>query len=86
MEAVALPEIFRHGAEQGLIVSSQACLTPMKQETPAYWQCQIEHYIHHWYLLQNHMHILEVLLELRVLGQKDVAKVGQKPYKTRNDH
>ena len=73
-----LPEIFKHCAEQGLIVSSQACLTPTEQEVPTHWQCQIEHYIHHWYLLQNHMHILEVLLELKTLGQDDIARVGLK--------
>ena len=71
-----LPEIFKQCAEQGLIVSSQACLTPTEQEVPAYWQCQIEHYIHHWYLLQNHAHILEVLLELKILGQDDAERVG----------
>ena len=71
-----LPEIFKHCAEQGLIVSSQACLTPIEQELSAYWQSQIEHYIHHWYSLQNHVHILEVLLELKALGQDDIARVG----------
>ena len=75
-----LPEIFKHCAEQGLIVSSQACLTLTKQETQTYWQCHIKHYIHHWYLLQNHAHILEVLLELRTLGQNDIARVGWKPH------
>ena len=71
-----LPEIFKHCAEQGLIVSSQACLTPIEQEISTYWQSQIEHYIHHWYSLQNHMHILKVLLELKTLGQDDAARVG----------
>ena len=73
-----LSEIFQHCAEQGLIVSSQACLTPIEQELSIYWQSQIEHYIHHWYSLQNHAHILEVLLELKTLGQDDVARVGLK--------
>jgi hypothetical protein len=73
-----LPEIFKHCVEQGLIVSSQACLTPTEQEVPAYWQCQIEHYIHHWYSLQNHVHILKVLLELKTLGQNNIAWVGLK--------
>ena len=73
-----LPEIFKHCAEQGLIVSSQACLTPIEQERSAYWQCQIEQYIHHWYSLQNHMHILKVLLELKTLGQGDIARVDLK--------
>ena len=73
-----LPEIFKHCAEQGLIVSSQACLKPIEQERSTYWQCQIEHYIHHWYSLQNHMHILKVLLELKTLGQDNIARVGLK--------
>ena len=82
METKTLPEIFRCCAEQGLIVSSQACLTLTEQELPAYWQCQIEHYIHHWYSLQNHVHILEVLLELELLGLRDTARVGQKITRT----
>ena len=85
-EVETLPKIFRHCAEQGLIVSSQACLTPTEQEVPAHWQYQIEHYIHHWYSLQNHAHILEVLLELRTLGQKDIARVGWEPHKMEDDH
>ena len=76
MEETTLPDIFQHCAEQGLIVSTQACHTPTKEEMHVYWQYHIEHYIHHWYSLQNHTHILEVLLELQLLGLKDTARVG----------
>jgi hypothetical protein len=79
MEKETFPEIFKHCTEQGLIVSSQACLMLTEQEISTHWQCQIEHYIHHWYLLLNHTHILEVLLELRTLGQHDIARVGRRP-------
>ena len=73
---MTLQNIFQHCAEQGEIASTQACHTLTNQETNAYWQYHIEHYIHHWYSPQNHMHILEVLLELHKLGLKDAARVS----------
>ena len=70
-----LLHIFKNCAQQGLIVSTQACLTPIDEGVDQYWKYQVTHRIYHWYSLQNHAHILELLLELHLLGYKSIAKV-----------